>query len=190
MCLWNDSIFVLQWQFQAPSGAWRCALENSFHCVATTFSVQSSRYFVVRALAAWSLHKRQRVQLRLQAVSHYRDVTPLPISFTVNNQEATPWYCDHNCDCVCGQAKSETENCLETRCPAIILIVEQKACCFPFGTFQPIAPGHDDINKLGPGLPFTSKLGDRFSLFSRGTCVFGIRDTLRLKKEQSWFRVY
>lgn len=59
------------------------------------------------------------------AESGYRDVTLLLTSFTVNNQEATPWYCSHNCDCVCGQAKSETENCLETQCPVIVLIAEE-----------------------------------------------------------------
>lgn len=33
-----------------------------------------------------------------------RDVA---VSFTVNNQEVTRWYCSHNCDCLCGQARSE-----------------------------------------------------------------------------------
>lgn len=96
----------------APPGA----MENSFHCVALKCSVQSSRYFVVEAFADRVLRLlkmkcglifyAQAMQLKWLAASGYRDVTLLPISFTVNNQEATPRHCSHNCDCICGQAKS------------------------------------------------------------------------------------
>lgn len=122
------------------------AMENSFRCVALKCSVQSSRYFVVEAFADHVLRLlkmkcglifyAQAMQLKWLAASGYRDVTLLPISFTVNNQEATPRYCIHNCDCICGQAKSKTENSLETQCPML-----RKACSLAFGTFQPIAPG-------------------------------------------------
>lgn len=61
----------------------------------------------------------------------YRDV-----SFTLNNQEATPWYCSHNYDCVCGQAKTETENCLETQCPTMILIAELRPAVFHLEHFN------------------------------------------------------
>lgn len=64
----------------------------------------------------------------------------LPTSFTVNNQEATPWYCSHNCDCVCGQAKSETEKCLETQCPATVLIAEERPAVFHLEHFNLLLP--------------------------------------------------
>lgn len=72
-------------------------MENSFHCVALKCSVQSSRYFVVEAFADHVFKMKcglifyaQAMQLKWLAASGYRDVTLLPISFTVNNQEATP----------------------------------------------------------------------------------------------------
>lgn len=93
MCFW---IFLLQLQSQSPAGAWlwrrrRRAPENCFHCwAATLHSVQSSRHFVVQAGCNTKSPLGLCAPLRLQAVLLYRDVTLLPISFTVNNQEATP----------------------------------------------------------------------------------------------------
>lgn len=60
-------------------------------------SVQSSRYFVVRAFCRSGVKMKcglivyaQVVELKWLAASGYRAVTLLPNSFTVNNQEATP----------------------------------------------------------------------------------------------------
>lgn len=135
----------------------------------------------------------QVTQLKWRVASGYRDVTLLPTSFTVNNQEATPWYCSHNCDCVCGQAKSETENCLETQCPASgSHSWGGPACCFPFGTFQPIAGGL--MTSPSPGLQITSKdeTARPVQVVQAQVCecVCWEEEILWGKKEQSWFRVY
>lgn len=53
----------------------------------------SSHLDILRCKLVATLHKSPLglcAPLRLQAVVLYRDVTLLPISFTVNNQEATP----------------------------------------------------------------------------------------------------
>lgn len=97
-------------------------MENSCHCVSS--SAPRRQKSLSRRLLCVTVCTGG-VQARRRAASGYRDVTALPAGFTVNNQEATPWYCSHNCDCVCGQAKSENEKCLETRCPATVLIAEE-----------------------------------------------------------------
>ena len=98
-----------------------------------------------------------------ESCSHHR--RPVPTSFAANNQEVTPSFCSHNCDSVCGQAKSETEMCLETRCPAPVLIAEERACCFPFGTFQSIALGL--MTSPGPAQVYQSLQKDEASLAGR-----------------------
>lgn len=136
----------------------------------------------------------QSVQPKWRAASGCRDVTTLPAGFTVNNQEATPWYCSHNCDCVCGQAKSENEKCLETRCPATVLTA-QEGLLFSIWNISTYCSRPDDITSPSPGLPFTSKDETPLSAVllehkQAGVCVCAEKKILWGKKEQSWFRVY
>lgn len=98
----------------------------------------------------------QAVQLKWRVASGNRDVTPLLGSFAVNNQEATPWYCSHNCDCCLwsGQKWNREVLCRDTvSCDGS----QEGPRCFPLGTFQPLAPGPWWHHLTSSGLTFTSK---------------------------------
>lgn len=133
----------------------------------------------------------QVMQLKRLAASGYRDVTLLPASFTVNNQEATPWYCSHNCDlCLWSGQKwnwglfRDTMSCDGSHSwgrPAVFHLEHVNLLLLAW--WHHLAQSRFTVHFKGWDSSVCSVVAER-------VCVENERYFEVKKKEQSWFRVY